>query len=668
MTDAPIDITGRRRLLMDPRVVAEMRNAIPSVAEANKIGKVIDVPAGLRGRASVGNASVVWDPAVGKVRVYHELQFSHTYRVIALAESEDGEHFTRPVLGARALDGDRHNSLIALHVDTPRTRRMVRAGLATSPVNMQGPIDGPDWRDADRIEQFVDTPTGTPAERGTCVRVLHDDRAVYVAVDCPGGGPWSPDDAPSSMLATDHVEIFIDPRLDRTHYHQFVVSVHGRTVEYQGGPGGGVQQPTAWEVDVRHRADGWSVLARIPFASLGLPPDDPGCAWGINVGHTACAGPNPGIENWTARGTHLKPHAFGVLVFSEHEFATRHQPLWEDVCTAQSPTPTPCGTCVLIDPNGPDSQRYKMTWREAGSMFVSTSPDGVTFTTQTRIIDSGNLDTMNQMLWDPGLRQYVVYTRWWFREETYPGRRRAVARMASDCWDGPWPERQVVMDPADLPGHDPYHDFYTPGVFLYEDLYVALVTVFHRDVGLGTLEPTLAQSTDGVHWRFVGGGRPIIRRSDHGWDSGMLLFCAAPVRLDDRVYLYYRATAAQHFEDVDTIYADPGGIGAAWVRRDGFMGYLGRNDFPGQVTTPALVFHEGEDLVVNVETVGARGQLRVEVVGDDRFSAHACVPVRGDHVSCPVRWRDACLPELRGKPFRLRFLLDGAKLYAFEVT
>ena len=59
--------------------------------------------------------------------------------------------------------------------------------------------------------------------------------------------------------------------------------------------------------------------------------------------------------------------------------------------------------------------------------------------------------------------------------------------------------------------------------------------------------------------------------------------------------------------------------------------------------------------------------MRVEVLGDDRFTAEKCRSIRADSLDTPVQWDGAEFGALRGKPIQLRFHIAGARLYAFTV-
>ena len=73
-------------------------------------------------------------------------------------------------------------------------------------------------------------------------------------------------------------------------------------------------------------------------------------------------------------------------------------------------------------------------------------------------------------------------------------------------------------------------------------------------------------------------------------------------------------------------------------------------------------------LTVNADAEG--GRITVEVLGADGrvlpgFSAGECVPVTGDSLARPVRWKDADLAGVK-RPLRLRFRLTDAKLFSYR--
>jgi hypothetical protein len=67
------------------------------------------------------------------------------------------------------------------------------------------------------------------------------------------------------------------------------------------------------------------------------------------------------------------------------------------------------------------------------------------------------------------------------------------------------------------------------------------------------------------------------------------------------------------------------------------------------------------------------GQVVVEALDEKGTLApgltrERCEPMQADSVEHPIRWKDASLADLRGKPIRLRFYLTNARLYSYRVT
>jgi hypothetical protein len=90
----------------------------------------------------------------------------------------------------------------------------------------------------------------------------------------------------------------------------------------------------------------------------------------------------------------------------------------------------------------------------------------------------------------------------------------------------------------------------------------------------------------------------------------------------------------------------------------------------GWIVTPPIRFR-GERLIVNADC-GASGALRVglERPNGDPIPGYApaeSVPVQGNGLALPVRWRTAGnLAQLSEQPVRLRLELRGVKLYSFR--
>ena len=77
---------------------------------------------------------------------------------------------------------------------------------------------------------------------------------------------------------------------------------------------------------------------------------------------------------------------------------------------------------------------------------------------------------------------------------------------------------------------------------------------------------------------------------------------------------------------------------------------------------------EGDTLWVNADAQD--GSLIVEVLDEARnpvpgYQRDHCKPVKKDATAIAVRWQDADLSSLAGRPVRFKFYLKEASLYSF---
>ena len=102
---------------------------------------------------------------------------------------------------------------------------------------------------------------------------------------------------------------------------------------------------------------------------------------------------------------------------------------------------------------------------------------------------------------------------------------------------------------------------------------------------------------------------------------------------------------------------------------DGFASLAAGYD-EGQVTTKTFR-SRGGGLTVNAKA--DFGRLRVAVLDDQGkpvagYTDQECLPIQQDGVQIPVRWRDhANLKTLSGRPVRLRFHLENARLFSYRI-
>jgi hypothetical protein len=158
-----------------------------------------------------------------------------------------------------------------------------------------------------------------------------------------------------------------------------------------------------------------------------------------------------------------------------------------------------------------------------------------------------------------------------------------------------------------------------------------------------------------------------------------MLTGAAPIRVGNHLYIYYRSMACRHtlptasanareYEGKD-MSPTGGGLCLATLRVDGFASLDCGYDV-GQVTTKPFVF-TGSRLKLNAKA--NFGQVLVEVLDEKgkvapKLSKDDCQPMHADSVDHEIGWKDGSLGDLRGKPVKLRFYLLNARLYAYRIA
>ena len=185
----------------------------------------------------------------------------------------------------------------------------------------------------------------------------------------------------------------------------------------------------------------------------------------------------------------------------------------------------------------------------------------------------------------------------------------------------------------------------------------------------GVWEFYMAPSRDGVNYDFSAAVYPRKALIPRGPDGSYDKDCVRPpsniITRDDEHWIYYLATnerwGARKWD---------ARLALAKLRLDGFF-YLQARGKPGVVVTRPFEV-EGDRLQVNVDAT--KGQVRVELLDAQGtplpfFSGKAARIYRGvDQLRLEPGWNDqAGLSSLKGQRIRLRFHLDNARLYSFQV-
>ncbi len=343
-------------------------------------------------------------------------------------------------------------------------------------------------------------------------------------------------------------------------------------------------------------------------------------------------------------------------------------------------------------------RRFKMLYAAAPdgtSKTLSTnaaySPDGIHWIAEPQNPVIPFSDVQPCPFWDARRGRYVAILRWG------PPNTRLITRIESEDFVNWSPKVRIFtrtkMDQPFATKH------YGMRIMQYEGVYLGVLTTYHgetiqpippeKEAWMDKVDTQLAFSRNGVTWMRVGkhGAIPpgelnkdrdwkkmaeeatFIPYGEHkkDWDWGSVYVSQPPLVVADAIRFYYSGSATRHWASYHKDTDPRNGLGLATLRLDGFVSV--ETDQAGSLTTKPLVFL-GDTLIVNananggslvVEALDAKGKVIKGFAGGD------CAPITTDSVRHVVTWNgnpDCHL--LQGRPIKLRFHLNSAKLYSFE--
>lgn len=345
----------------------------------------------------------------------------------------------------------------------------------------------------------------------------------------------------------------------------------------------------------------------------------------------------------------------------------------------------PDSTTVWLDADSADpSQRYKAFLRGPGGTMPGVclvSADGVHF---ERATATSNLGDRSTIFYNPFRKKWVYSIR------SFDGRRNRHYRECDDFLQGAvWGRDEELgwlrPDCLDLPeeaiGFEP--QLYNLDAVGYESL---LLGLYQNHLGPENdacerggfpklTELQLAFSRDGFHF-----SRPVrdqaflpAARQAGAWDRGYVQSVGGVCLIHgDELWFYYIGFAGDESNrntdwTLNGMYSGAC-TGLATLRRDGFAS-LEAAQRPAALLTRPLVCESRPFLYVNA-AVAPEGWLRAEVQDAqghplEGYGLDDCLPLQGDGCQLRLSWKGH--PELRlgETPFRLRFTLKNASLYAF---
>ncbi len=199
---------------------------------------------------------------------------------------------------ARAQETDRGasagGSAWPINVETA-PRPLTHAVKTSGRIEVDGRLDEPAWAAAVPITEFVQSQPhpGYPATERTVVRILYDERRLYIGAICYESAPnqlvvlsLEQDFPGGSTRDSDIFGVSLDPFLDRQNSFMFLVNPRGA---YRDGQSfnDSRQENFAWRALVEIKTvvadSGWTVEMAIPWTTLRFNPTKTNQVWGMNL-------------------------------------------------------------------------------------------------------------------------------------------------------------------------------------------------------------------------------------------------------------------------------------------------------------------------------------------------------------------------------------------------
>ncbi len=156
-------------------------------------------------------------------------------------------------------------------------QKEIKAIRANGNIKIDGLLDEDDWRRAPAAGDFIQTSPdpGKPSRQETKVRILYDDKALYVGVILY-------DTAPDSILKEltlrddaqndDWFGVFLNPYDDGLAGTGFSVTAAGVQLDGRFTPDDrDMSYDLVWASEVRIHDSGWTVEMRIPYSAIRFP-------------------------------------------------------------------------------------------------------------------------------------------------------------------------------------------------------------------------------------------------------------------------------------------------------------------------------------------------------------------------------------------------------------
>ncbi len=313
------------------------------------------------------------------------------------------------------------------------------------------------------------------------------------------------------------------------------------------------------------------------------------------------------------------------------------------------------------NPAAAPEQRFKAVASAGpkGSLVPFVSADGIRWSMLQKepVITKGAFDSQNLAFWDDVRGEYVCYFRI-FKDGV-----RDISRCVSKDFLR-WSEPEPLSY-----GHAPSEHLYTNAIVPYfraPHILLGFPCRFmpsrrkiagHKEAGIN--DGVLMSSRDGLRWErwfeaFLRPGQDPLCWTDR---NNYIAWGLAPTSADE-ISLYW----TEHYRQPTCR------LRRGTVRTDGFVS-VGAGAGGGELLTRPFVF-DGRALVVNYDT-SAAGSIRFELCDENGrphpgFAITQSERLYGSEIAREVKWTNADVGVLAGKPVRLRVFLKDADIYSFQ--
>ena len=337
------------------------------------------------------------------------------------------------------------------------------------------------------------------------------------------------------------------------------------------------------------------------------------------------------------------------------------------------------------------AHRYLAAYDAPGmAAGIAHSADGIHWTPYNdgKPVTHRAADTYNQIIWDPREATYRLFTRTDFGS---PGGDDEVRGVRSMTNPNPRADptnwklvRNWIFD-REGPAETSRRQIYALTDWLHHDVHFALMTVYEwpGDTSEGPADLVkrherdvmnfyIGTSRDGNSWNldWVYAEKPFLPRGPDGsFDKDMILPASSIVTHGDRHWIYYSGANERHGTP-DVSFPRTSYIGVATLPLDRFIGLSSVAGKAGTVLTRPFTLR-GTRLQVNIAAPGGSYQVEILDAAGQPLEERAGRPPRVyqdlDELRHQPRWKEKRLASLQGQTVRLRFTLNKATLYSFQV-